>query len=210
MTEDDAPGRKARSFFDGLWAQGDPWRLESSAFERERYEMLLSMLAGRRYPRVLEIGCGAGAFTGLLAPLADRLLALDIAPAAIARARERHGGREGVEFRVANVVEYEPGAEGPWDLVVMAETVYYLGWLYSFFAVAWLAAELYRATRPGGRLLLANTEGEIEDFLVRPWLIRAYRDLFRNVGYEIETERRWRGTKDGADLAVLASLLRKP
>ena len=62
------------------------------------------------------------------------------------------------------------------------------GWLYSLFDVAWLACQLLNATRAGGRLLMANTCGGVEDYLLRPWIIRTYRDLFLNVGYHREVE----------------------
>jgi hypothetical protein len=48
--------------------------------------------------------------------------------------------------------------------------------------VAWLAVQLFEATRSGGRLMLANSMDENEDWLLRPWIIRTYRDLFVNVG----------------------------
>jgi hypothetical protein len=98
------------------------------------------------------------------------VVALDIAPAAIARAVAKPTP-EHVEFRAANVMEYDPRREGPWDLVVLAEMIYFLGWLYSFFDVAWLAAELFGATREGGRLHLANTFGGDEEPLLHPWII---------------------------------------
>jgi 2-polyprenyl-3-methyl-5-hydroxy-6-metoxy-1,4-benzoquinol methylase len=82
--------------------------------ERARCAHLVGMLAGRRYGRVLEIGCGAGALTGLLAPHANRIVALDISQAAIAQARAPGGGAS-VEFRVANIMDYRPQEEGPWD-----------------------------------------------------------------------------------------------
>ena len=100
-------------------------------------------------------------------------------------------------------------AEAPFDLVVLTETVYYLGWLYPFFNVAWLARDLFAATRPGGRMLLANTFGDIGDALVLPWIVRSYHDLFQNAGYETEREEVLRGTKDGVELEVLISLLRR-
>jgi hypothetical protein len=114
-----------------------------------------------------------------------------------------------VEYRVANVMDYDPHADGPWDLVVMSETIYYLGWLYPFFDVGWLAFQLFEATREGGRLLMANTCGGVEDYLLRPWLIRTYRDLFLNVGYGLEAEEALRGTKDDVPLEVLISVFVK-
>ena len=53
---------------------------------------------------------------------------------------------------------------------------------------------------------MANTYGGVEDYLLRPWLIRTYRDLFLNVGYRLEDEEVFCGTKDGADLKVPISL----
>jgi SAM-dependent methyltransferase len=209
MTESEFISEKARAFFDNLWKRGDPWDLESSEFEQDKYARQLEMIDGRRYAHVLEIGCGAGAFTLLLAGIADRVIALDVAPSAIARAREAGADPKVVDFRVANIMDYDLRAEGPWDLVVMSETIYYLGWLYPFFNVAWLASELFTTTNDAGRLLMANTYGGTEDYLLRPWLIHTYRDLFLNVGYRLEAEEIFRGTKDGADLEALNTLLVK-
>ena len=194
---------QARTFFDGLWEDGDFWELDSSPYERGRYRRLVDGIADRRYPRALEIGCGAGEFTRLLAPLADEVLALDVSDAALRRPGERPAN---AVFRQANVMEMDVGDEGPWDLVVLSETIYYLGWLYSFFEVGWLAHSLFEATAPGGRLLLANTRAEISDMLVRPWVIQSYRDLFLNVGYALEREEVYEGEKHGEPLEVLISL----
>jgi SAM-dependent methyltransferase len=208
MSEHDVIHRKAEAFFEELWQRGDPWKFDTSEFERAKYESEIAALRGRHYPRVLEIGCGAGCFTRSLAHVADQIVALDISPAAIARARAI--GLNSVDFRVANIMDYHPRAEGPWDLVVMNETIYYLGWLYSFFDVAWLAAELFAATRDSGQLLMANTCGGVEDYLLLPWIIRTYHDLFVNVGYRVDSEEIFRGTKDGAEIEVIISVFGKP
>jgi SAM-dependent methyltransferase len=209
MNERELIGQKAQTFCEDLWQRGDFWNFEHSAYEQARCERLFTLLAGRRYPRVLEIGCGAGYFTRFLSRLADHIVAFDIAPAAIARARA--SGIEGptVNFRVANIMDYTWRDDGPWDLIVFCDTICYLGWLYSFFDVAWLATELFAATRRGGRLLLANSMDEVEDKLLLPHIIRTYRDLFLNAGYELDTEEIFRGTKTGVDYDILMSLLIK-
>jgi hypothetical protein len=91
----------------------------------------------------------------------------------------------------------------------MSETICYLGWLYSFFDVAWLAMQLFTATRDDGQLLMANTCGGVEDYLLRPWIIRTYHELFVNVGYRLTSEETFLGTKEGADIEVLISLFSK-
>jgi SAM-dependent methyltransferase len=199
--------QKAEAFFEDLWKKGDPWKLETSDFERAKYETEIAAVSGRRYPRALEIGCGAGSFTRSLARIADQILAIDISPTAIARAQT--GGLSSVDFKVANIMDQNLRAAGPWDLIVMNETICYLGWLYSFFDVAWLAAELFSGTRAGGRLLMANTCGGVEDYLLLPWIIRTYHDLFVNVGYRRDSEQIFRGVKDGAEIEVLISVFGK-
>jgi SAM-dependent methyltransferase len=210
MTDRELTNRKAQAFFEDLWKQGDFWEFETSEFERDKYARQFALLAGRRYGRALEIGCGNGCFTRLLAGVADRVVALDISPSAIAQARRAAAGLEAIDFRVANIMDYDPHADGPWDLVVMSETICYLGWLYSLFDVAWLGCQLLSATRAGGRLLMANTCGGLEDYLMRPWIIRTYLDLFINVGYHREVEEAFHGTKNGVDIEVAISLFTKP
>lgn len=200
---------KARTFFEELWKQGDPWELESSEFEQAKYVRQLGMINDRRYTRVLEIGCGAGRFTQLLSTTADRVVAIDVAPTAIGRALNTGTKPGAIDFCVANIMDYDFRAEGSWDLIVMSETIYYLGWLYPFFDVAWLAAELFAATCVGGRFLMANTQDGVEDHLLHPSLIRTYRDLFLNVGYCLEAEEVFRGHKNGVDLETLISLFVK-
>jgi len=43
-----------------------------------------------------------------------------------------------------------------------------------------------------------------------PWLTRTYQSLLRNVGYHLEVEDIFRGTKYGVTIEVLMSLFRKP
>jgi len=195
---------KAESFFEDLWRRGDPWELESSEFEQAKYDHEIRILKGRRYPHVLEMGCGAGAFTRRLALIADRVLGLDVSPTAIARARDAATSQ--VEFRVQNIIEFNPRSEEPWDLTVLNETIYYLGWLYTFFEVTWFATELFHATRQGGQLLMANTRGLTGDYLLSPSIIRTYHNLFTNVGYTLSSEELFTGTKNGVAVEVVISL----
>ena len=210
MAEREQVSLKARSFFDDLWMRGDPWELESSDWEQDRYSRLLAMLDKPRYGRVLEIGCGAGTFTRHLAGRADEVLALDVSQEAIARATRAQADLKQVEFRAGNIMDHNFRADEPWDLIVISEAIYFLGWLYSFFDVSWLASEMFEATRGGGETLLANTQFETGEPLLRPAIIRTYRDLFLNVGYKLIAETIFPGEKHGVSLEVLMSLFCKP
>jgi 2-polyprenyl-3-methyl-5-hydroxy-6-metoxy-1,4-benzoquinol methylase len=194
--------------FEQAWRVGDPWELEASALDRQSYDRQLELVGDRRYGRALELGCAAGVFTSRLAAHADHVLAVDVAPSAVERAKESVPGH--VELRAGDVMELDPVEEGPWDLVVMSETIYYLGWLYTFFEVGWLASRIFEAINPGGRFLMANTYGTGSNWLMRAWLIDTYRDLFRNVGFALETEERLRAEKGGVEYETLISLYGKP
>src|SRR5262245_30597930 len=122
--------KKARKFFNGIWRSGDYWNLETSDFERTKYEQAIAMLGGSRYKTALDIGCGAGQFTRMLVPFVKSITALDVAPSAIARARAREQRQREIDFRVENIMDHDFRTEA-WDLIVMNETIYYLGWLYS-------------------------------------------------------------------------------
>jgi SAM-dependent methyltransferase len=210
MTDRERLGEQALEFSEGLWRRGDVWEFDTSEFEQSRFERLIQVLEGARYPRVLELGCGAGQFTRRLARLADHIVAFDIAPSAIARARAAEADGTTIDYRVGNAMDYGWRADVPWDLVVMNDTICYLGWLYPFFDVAWFASEIHAAVRPGGRFLLANAMDEQYDKLLLPYIIRTYRDLFLNVGFRLAREETHSGTKHGVRFDVLISLFEKP
>ena len=73
-----------------------------------------------------------------------------------------------------------------------------------------MAHRLFTVTAGGGRFLMANTFGDTAGYLLRPWVIRTYRDLWVNVGFLLEREEVFHGTKDDTQLDVLISLLRRP
>jgi 2-polyprenyl-3-methyl-5-hydroxy-6-metoxy-1,4-benzoquinol methylase len=201
---------EASQFFENLWSRGDPWALESSPYEDHRYRRLLDILADQHYPKVLEIGCGAGVFTRRLATRATSICAIDVSQTAINRARAIPlTSGAAIDYRVADVMQYDVAADAPFDLIVMTETIYYLGWLHSFFDVGWLAHQLFTATREGGHLLLSNTLSAAADYLMRPWLIRTYHDLFANTGFHLEMENVYADHKDDTEFEVLTSLFCK-
>ena len=199
---EDKPGTE---FFEDLWKK-DVWTFETNAYEQARFAHEIAMVKGRRYGRALELGCGAGAFTALYAPLCDSVLATDIAQAAIDRARAL--ALPNVEFRAANAMNHEAWVtEGPWDLIVFNDTICYLGWRYSFFDVAWFARQMRDALARDGRLLMANTMNpEGGDYLLLPFVTLTYRDLFTNVGFRLEKEDRFTGARNGVEFQVVETL----
>ena len=97
------------------------------------------------------------------------MLALDVSSEAIARARAAHSDLKQVEFRVGNIMDYNLREEQPWDLIVMSETVYFLGWLYSFFDVSWFATEMFVGDSARAVRCSWPTHNSKPANLLRPW-----------------------------------------
>lgn len=73
----------------------------------------------------LEIGCGAGAFSRLLAGSSERVLALDLSPNMIRLARERSALFPNIDFQVADVMGRELPAD-KFDCIVTVATLHHL------------------------------------------------------------------------------------
>ncbi len=142
------------SVFDGIYARGaDPWDVETSAYEREKYDATLAALPAPRYRRALEIGCSIGAQTVRLATRCDSLLALDFAAEAVRRTRERCAALPHVAVRQARVPVDWPA--GLFDLIVISEVLYFLS-PQDLANTARLTAGSLAA---GGAVLLVNWTG---------------------------------------------------
>ena len=152
-------GRLERDYFERLYSEsGDPWSFETSEYERKKYERTLAVLGGRRFNRALEAGASIGVFTGMLADRCDELLAVDVSEQAVAAARERLSGWGHVRVERRTLPEEMP--EGPFDLIVASEVLYYfpreemLGVLYAF----------ERELAPGGTLIAVHWRRETKTY----------------------------------------------
>jgi len=110
--------------FESLYrGSADPWRFATSSYERRRYRTTLDALRQERYRAAFEPGCSVGELTALLAERCDRVLAIDVAPTAVARARARCRHLPQVDIHCASILHGFP--EGRFDLVVFSEIGYY-------------------------------------------------------------------------------------
>jgi SAM-dependent methyltransferase len=151
--------RLDREYFENLYEQSpDPWGFETSPYERKKYERTLGVLQGRRYQRVLEVGCSIGVFTVKLAPLCDEVLAVDVSERAVAAARERLAGFPHVRVERRGLPEDTP--EGPFDLIVASEVLYY--WPKEVMLGALRLFEEILA--PGGVLLAVHWRKETKTY----------------------------------------------
>ena len=151
--------RLDREYFENLYGQSpDPWGFETSPYEREKYERTLGVLQGRRYQCALEIGCSIGVFTTMIAPLCDKLWAVDVSERAVDTARERLAGFLHVQVEQRRLPEETP--EGPFDLIVASEVLYY--WPKEVLLAALRRFEEVLA--PGGVLLAVHWRKETKTY----------------------------------------------
>ena len=158
---DNTAGSLPARYFDELYGRapdGDPWRFAASPYEAAKYAATLDDVPRPRYGSALEVGCSIGVFTRLLADRVDHLLAVDIAPAAVDRARDRCRDRPHVDFACSNLLDAVP--RGPFDLITLAEVGYY--WAPADFdrTFARLAGEL----APGGQMILVHWRPAVPDY----------------------------------------------
>lgn len=146
-------------YFDDLYAENpDPWDFETSDYEAAKYAASIAALGDRHYAEGLEIGCSIGVLTALLAPHCDRLLATDVAAAALARAQARCADLPGVRFALSTLPAAAPA--GAFDLVVLSEVLYY----FETADIARLAAAVRGLALPGADILLVHWLGPTPDY----------------------------------------------
>jgi SAM-dependent methyltransferase len=146
--------------------------------------------------RVLDVGCGSGTFTGLLAERGYKASGIDISPKLVALARRKFPA---IDFHEGDA-ENLPFDAGQFDGVLLS------GLVHHFPDPRRLAAEVFRVLRPGGRFVafdpnrmnpfmwlyrdqaspfyspLGVTENE------RPILASRTAEVFRNAGFRVQTD----------------------
>jgi SAM-dependent methyltransferase len=180
--------------------RGDPWASADTRYryQRRKYDTLVSFLpAGRRFANALDLGCGLGLLSRRLAERADAVLGIDLAPAAIAAARAAAADCHTLRFEHGDVLALPRALDGRFDLVVLADVLYYLA-PFNDAVLGSVADRVARLLAPGGLCLLANHYFFAADADSRRSL--RIRDAFARSS-------RWRSMVEHRRLFYLASLL---
>ncbi len=130
-----------RAFYEGVWedapADPEPW-----AWERRRALLLSEARPGER---VLDLGCGAGRFVAALGDAGADPVGVEVAGAALERAR---AVAPGADLRLLEPDGSIPLEHGSVDLVWCSEVLEHVA------DGAHLLQEARRVLRPGGRVLV--------------------------------------------------------
>jgi len=144
--------------FDAVYAAGDPWASGDPRYlyQRVKYDVLGGLIPQRRYCHALDLGSGLGHFSRKLAGCADEVLALDISSCAVEQATALHRDLPNLRFQCGDVLTLPSTLDGRFDLIAVADTLYYLPPPIGDGLLKAVATRLARLLRPGGVLLLAN------------------------------------------------------
>lgn len=185
-------------FFETKYQQdADPWQFGNSPYELNRYEEIIRTLGGRTFQRAFEPGCSIGILTARLAVCCDKVLAMDISPTAVERAREHCCAYPGVTIQQGCLPHDLP--EGDFDLIVFSEIGYY----FDHAGLYRLAEVLISRLRPGGLLVAAHWLGSSEDHVLHGdqvhAILRKLPGLEPGVSHRFEGFRidSWRVVPDG-------------
>ncbi|MDQ6607997.1 MAG: methyltransferase domain-containing protein [Actinomycetota bacterium] len=132
-----------KEFYEDLW-QRLPAELVPPDFALRRAFMLEEVSPG---DRVLDLGCGAGQFTRELADAGALPVGVEVAEAALGRAR---AAAPELDFRLAPIDAPLPLPDGSFELVWASEVIEHVA-----DTALWLS-EMARVLVPGGRLLLST------------------------------------------------------
>lgn len=103
--------------------------------------------------RMVDVGCGSGYATRILAPLVRETLGVDFSESMIGRARAAAAGAAGLRFDVANALDLDPAALGTFDVALSIRCLINLeSWELQQRAIENIA----RLLTPGGRFIFVE------------------------------------------------------
>lgn len=144
--------------FDSVYAEGDPWASGETRYryQHRKYEVLASLLPDPHYRHVLDLGSGHGFMARRLATRADRVLGIDISRVAVDQATAMHAQVGNLRFVQGDVLDLPSTLDGQFDLVILADMLYYLPKPHDDRLLKQLAMRVARLLLPGGVCLLVN------------------------------------------------------
>jgi len=146
--------RIAREIEHGKWLEeNDPeslwgWTKPAGRIRAHRRAELIIKQGGLRAGvRVMEVGCGSGMFTEVFAATGAHIVAIDVSPHLLKRARERGLPKDRVEFVHGPFEAYQGNQE--FDAVIGSSVLHHLD-------VTEALRNIKRLLRPGGRMAFAE------------------------------------------------------
>ncbi|MGM8885645.1 class I SAM-dependent DNA methyltransferase [Psychrobacter sp. 1U2] len=155
----------SETYFDALYNDNsDPWQYQTRWYEKRKRDICLAILPQANYVNAIELGCGNGVFSELLAERCLSLLSIDGNQKAVELAKQRLANDSSI--KVIQGVIPQALADGltdnnqTYDLIVISEILYYLPLTDIDRVITWIKQSL--AT--GGTLLCCHWRYNIDGF----------------------------------------------
>jgi len=152
----------------GFWADYYPpdQRVYAAAVYGRRNDVIVQE-AGSRTGAVLDLGCGVGDLSYLLAKSADRVVASDISSENVRRASGNLAQADIGAAVVQSEGEHLPFPDRTFDLVVVADVIEHVA------SIAATLEEVQRVLRPGGRMICATpVRATLQGWRLADWVTR--------------------------------------
>jgi len=159
----------------------DPFSYSTDPYETSRLDALEGALGPGPAGRVLELGCAEGHLTQRLARHAASVTSVDISAVAIERARLR---APSAAFFEGDILTWAPSGPAAFDVVVVAEVLYYLDRAGVAAEFEELFPRIAGWIRPGGRLLMSHAFAGDAELAHR----RSFRERFERAGLRLVSE----------------------
>lgn len=168
----------SETYFDALYSDDtDPWQYQTRWYEKRKRDICLAVLPQPHYHAAIELGCGNGVFSELLAHRCQALVSIDGNAQAVQLAKQRLA--ESPQIRIlqgiipdvllnltsalikayplsVNTLANKPS----FDLIVISEILYYLSLKDIDTVIAWVQQHLAL----GGTLLCCHWRYPIDGF----------------------------------------------
>lgn len=135
----------------------DPWACSDTKYRYQllKYSKLIALLPKREYRRALDVGCGLGMMSRLLSPHIGQGLGIELSQAAVENAAKLSHSFPNLRYKQGDITKLNETAEGKYDLIVLADVLYYLSPLNdsSIKAIIQMVEDLLE---PSGIVLIAN------------------------------------------------------
>lgn len=168
----------SETYFDALYNDNtDPWQYQTRWYEKRKRDICLAALPQHHYQAAIELGCGNGVFSELLARRCQSLVSIDGNTQAVKLAKQRladlphvrivHGVIPDVLLNLASeLIKAYPlstntlANKPSFDLIVISEILYYLSLKDINTVITWVQQHL----APGGTLLCCHWRYPIDGF----------------------------------------------
>jgi ubiquinone/menaquinone biosynthesis C-methylase UbiE len=186
---------------DEFTRQAETFSASSAITDKALTERFVVALGEAGHGSVLDVACGPGILSAAIAKSARDVVAFDLTPQMLTKARQRcsAAGLNNVAFREGNAAEL-PFADATFDAVVTRLSVHH------FDRPGRVMSEIFRVLRPGGSFVIADVissevpaESELQnaiEILRDPSHVRMLpgselTSLVREAGFAVESQTTW-------------------